>query len=130
MKPTLDQLIAALHHAWSAETSYADTDWPSDNPARGQCVVSALVVQDYFGGELVRFAVSGDFNEMHYANELEGVLLDTTRSQYRDAAVTFTPKPVELKGYPTVRAKRLADDETRQRYELLKSRVEAYLTRP
>lgn len=130
-KPSLDQLLAALRHAWTAETGFAGTEWSTDNPARAQCVVSSLVVQDYLGGELIRFAVSGDgINEMHYCNELPGgTLLDTTRPQYQGAQVTFTPKPVELKGHATIRDKRLADDETRERYELLKSRVDAYLTR-
>lgn len=128
MSPTLEQLILALQRSWCAETSYADSDWPADNPARGQCVVSSLVVQDYFGGELVRYAVKGDgIDEMHYCNMLEGgVLLDTTRSQYQ-TPMTFTFAPVELKQYTSIREKRLDDDETRQRYELLQQRVAAYL---
>ena len=39
-------------------------DLPKDNSARGQCVISSLVVQDYFGGELFRAQVRGDgFND-------------------------------------------------------------------
>lgn len=132
MEPTLDQLIAALWRAWTAETSYDSAEWSADNPARGQCVVSALIVQDYFGGELVRFAVSGNgISEMHYANLLDGdVLFDVTRSQYQDVEVIFTPKPVDLKGHATIRHKRLTDPETRRRYELLRSRIDEFLTRP
>ena len=128
MSPTLEQLIATLRHSWSGATSYADSDWSADNPARGQCVVSSLVVQDYLGGDLVRYAVKGDgIDEMHYCNMLDGgVLLDTTRSQYQ-APVTFTLMPVDLKHYKSVREKRLDDDETRERYELLRQRVAARL---
>ena len=124
MTPTLPQLLAALRQSWNAETSYAGSDWSLDNPALAQCVVSSLVAQDYLGGELVRYAVKGeDIDEMHYCNLLEGgVLLDTTRSQYQ-TPVTFTTAPVDLKHYASIREKRLDDQETRERYELLKRRV-------
>lgn len=128
VKPSFEQLMTALRLSWNAKTSYADDQWPSDNPARAQCVVSSLVVQDYLGGELVRYAVRGDgIQEMHYCNQLEGgVLLDTTRSQYR-TEVTFTLSPVDLKTYKSVREKRLGDNETRMRYHILKRRVADYL---
>jgi hypothetical protein len=126
--PSLSELTTALHKAWNAKTSVWDDDWPSDNPARGQCVPSSLVVQDYYGGDLIRFAVRGEgISENHYCNLLEdGTLLDTTRSQYA-VPVTMQVYPVNLAGYSSVREKRLDDEETRTRYELLKSRVAAIL---
>lgn len=122
--PSLSELTTALHKAWSAETSVAGDKWPPDNPARGQCVVSSLVVQDYYGGDLIRFAVRGEgINENHYCNLLDdGTLLDTTRSQYT-LPVTMQAHPVNLAGYSSLREKRLDDEETRTRYELLKRRV-------
>ena len=61
-------LITALKRSWSAETAYDASDWSPQNPARGQCAVSSLVVQDYLGGELVRFASEFDGRkEKHYA---------------------------------------------------------------
>lgn len=55
-------------------------------------MVSSLVAQDYFGGDSVRYAVKGDgIDEMHYCNLLEdGVLLDTTRSQYQVPVYIYT----------------------------------------
>lgn len=126
--PSLGELTAALHKAWSAETSVWDNDWPPGNPARGQCDVSSLVVQDYYGGDLIRFAVRGKgIHENHYCNLLDdGTLLDTTRSQYI-APMTLKEYPVVLGKYASVREKRLADEETRTRYELLKRRVSEVL---
>lgn len=65
--------IEALQESWSATTSYeADENWNPENPARGQCVVSSLVVQDYFGGDIVRYAVIGEgIDETHYFNILD-----------------------------------------------------------
>lgn len=127
-KPILSDLTAALHKAWSGETSSWGDDWPSDNPARGQCMASALVVQDYYGGDLIRFAVRGKgISENHYCNLLDdGTLLDTTRSQYK-VPVTLQVHPVKLAGYASVREKRLDDEETRTRYEVLKRRVATIL---
>lgn len=132
MKPTLQQLTAALSASWDSETSYANgIDWSPENPARGQCVVSSLVVQDYFGGDLVRFAVTGaNFQETHYCNLLEqGTLLDTTASQYTEA-VSMKRKDSDLGTYTSLREKRLDDVDTSTRYARLKARVEAYLSAP
>ncbi len=74
--------------------------------------------------DLQRFEVqSDDFSETHYANLLNGVVIDTTISQYNDLSVRLTPTPTKLKGFASVREKRLADDATRERYDLLSKRV-------
>lgn len=46
----------ALEQAWSIETS---SKWLPDKPARGQCSVTALVVQDVLGGDIVKSNVAG-----------------------------------------------------------------------
>jgi hypothetical protein len=128
MNITLEAVIEALQKSWAKDTCYEETEWSEDNPARGQCVVSSLVLQDYFGGELLRYKVSGDgIDETHYCNTFDnGTLMDVTASQYIQP-VTFVVAPADLKSYFTIREKRLADGHTRHRYELLLSRVEAYL---
>ncbi len=128
MKPSIEELVKALQNSWSGETSFDATAWNENNPARGQCVVSSLVVQKYLGGDLLRYRVTGDgFKETHYCNVLiDGTVLDTTATQYKEP-VTFEVVPVNLKGFDTVREKRLAEDETRSRYEVLLHRVESRL---
>ena len=123
-KPDLDQLTHALHLSWGADTCFDPVEWSDDNPARGQCVASSLVVQDYYGGELLRYKVKGQgIEEMHYCNVLDnGTILDTTGQQYRQP-VTLHPLPVNLAGFTSVREKRLAEAKTRSQYELLKNRV-------
>ena len=116
-------LITALKHSWSAETAYDANDWSPQNPARGQCAVSSLGVQDYLGGELVRFASEFDGRkEKHYANVIEGALLDVTRSQFPDDAVLVVSHP-DLGEFASLRERMLADEDTKRRYELLKERV-------
>ena len=129
MKPSIENLISALQQSWTAETALNASEWSEENPAHGQCVVSSLVVQKFLGGDLRRYRVSGDdIAETHYCNVLpDGTVLDTTVAQYL-APMTFTVATVALNGYASVREKRLADDDTRARYELLLSRVEAQLS--
>lgn len=121
-------IFKALQSSWAKDTAFDPKEWSEGNKARGQCVVSSLVIQDYLGGDLVRYSVDeGDLHETHYANRLDsGVILDTTASQYTEP-VTMRIKPVDLKGFSSVREKRLADNSTRKRYEILKARVDQLL---
>ncbi len=116
--------MAALQESWSKETSFTPDEWSVQNPARGQCLASTLVIQDYIGGDIRRYDVEAkDFNETHYCNVLlDGAVLDTTALQY-DKPVRLTVTPIDLKGYATARARYLADTSTRSKYELLKGRV-------
>ncbi len=121
------EISEALHNSWSAETSRGGKA-TADNPARGQCVVSSLVVQDFFGGELRRVRVTGDgIDEKHYFNVLkDGTRIDTTGSQYDDMVVRFEPLPINFNSVTTVRDKVL-DEDTSRRYALLRARVDDYL---
>lgn len=126
----LTKLTRALQASWSSETSYDGNTYDGTNPPRGQCVVSSLVIQDYFGGDLVRVAVTGEgIDEKHYFNRLDdGTIIDVTRHQYTQP-VTMTDSPVDLaaKGYDSNRQRLLADDDTRLRYEILRDKVDKYL---
>lgn len=124
------EVIAALECSWSPETSYGGMA-TQDNPARGQCVVSSLVLQDYMGGDLQKVKVTGDdIDETHYYNVLDdGTTIDVTARQYDGLAITKRQVPIDLRGrFANVREKLLADDDTQRRYELLKKRVERLMS--
>lgn len=128
MYPSFEQVIAGLRRSWQADTAFDANDWSEKNPARGQCVVTALVVQDYLGGDLQRYEVNGDFTETHYANVLPGgVILDVTASQYEGCNLQLMPTMTKLKGFASIREKRLDDASTERRYSILKARVDALL---
>ncbi len=130
-KPTIQQVVRALQSSWSKDTCFAGDEFSAENPARGQCVVSSLVIQDYFGGDLRRYKTFYDgHEEMHYCNILaDGTVIDVTASQYQ-TPVTLEILPIDLKGHASSRDKRLADDETRKHYELLKANVNQALNTP
>jgi hypothetical protein len=76
----LDDLARRLEGSWTRETSADPLHWSAENSAYGQCAVTALVVQDHLGGELLRARVSGI---SHYWNRLpSGLEVDLTRKQF------------------------------------------------
>jgi hypothetical protein len=84
---TLSELEQAIRAAWSAETcDPVDQPWSAANPARGQCGVTALVLNDLIGGDLVLADVirsDGSRQGSHCWNRLPGgVDVDLTREQF------------------------------------------------
>ncbi|WP_025719930.1 YunG family protein [Paenibacillus sp. 1-18] len=70
------ELEEALFQAWSLESS---SKWTADNPAAGQCGVTALVVQDRFGGDILKTWLDSGW---HYYNRIGEDIIDFTRSQF------------------------------------------------
>lgn len=124
----IDDITEALEASWGSDTAFDPEDWSADNPARGQCVISSLVIQDYLGGDLARYSVEGnDIQETHYINRLSnGTKIDATAKQYKEP-VTMTLKPIPDNDQIAIRKKRLSDLSTARRYEILRNRVSSYL---
>lgn len=102
-----------IQDAWCQETSSDPDLWTTDNPALGQCAVTALVVQDLLGGSLVRVVNEG---VSHYYNSLDDhTRIDLTRSQFE----TWTPSCEEIRDREYV----LSFPATVRRYEVLRSRL-------
>ena len=71
-----EQVRAALLASWSLETS---GKWLVDIPARGQCNVTALLVNELFGGEILKTPLpEGD----HFYNRIDGKREDFTDRQF------------------------------------------------
>ncbi len=121
---TLKDLKEALEYSWSKETSADPDKWTSENPAWGQCAVSALIGEDCFGGNLLRYDLLGMGS--HYINQLpNGDEVDLTASQFPknlyECIKNHSPKEPRTREYV------LSYPETKKRYKLLKQRVEEYL---
>jgi hypothetical protein len=115
----LQALEEALESAWSAETSWDPAHWNSANPAWGQCAVTALLIQESFGGILLVSMVGGI---QHYWNRLpNGREIDLTRQQF---GVNVSPDcPPESASREYV----LSFPDTRRRYDMIRRRVEETL---
>lgn len=100
--------------AWSKDTSSDPEGWGPENPAYGQCAVTALVVQDKLGGVLLRAKV-GDVS--HYWNRTDhGDEIDLTREQFPDGT-EIGPGAERSREYV------LSFPDTERRYQRLRERV-------
>jgi hypothetical protein len=120
---TLTDIERAVRSAWGADTCAPEDlpDWHAGNPARGQCGVTALVLHDLLGGELVRgeVRVGGRRTDLHWWNRFPGGLeIDLTREQFAPHETVTGGTAVERPG----RIVRLA-----AQYETLRGRVLATL---
>ena len=113
-KSDLQEFRGVLRHCWSLETS---SRWLPENPARGQCNVTALVVHDRFGGEILKTPV-GD--EWHFYNRVAGTTYDLTADQ-------FVVLPAYL-DCPATRDEALAGTAP-ERYQAFAARVSEALAR-
>lgn len=120
----IEELKDKLEKAWCAETSYYSETWNEANPTYGQCAVTALLVNDILGGEIVWAEVDlfDGKKESHYFNLIDGKEIDITRSQFTEGTVVPRGVP-KTKGYTTTREFMLSSENTRRRYELLKKKI-------
>ena len=119
----LNSLEDAIKKSWSKDTCYPGcaNDWTPENPAFGQCAVTALVVQDYFGGDLLFCK-----EQFHFWNRISnGKEIDFSRSQFPSGTIISVDK-VESREY-VLHSQDALDAKTLSRYNLLKSRVEKKL---
>ncbi len=112
---------AALRASWSKATSDDPDEWTPGNPTRGQCAVSALVIQHYFGGEVLIAPViaGGGSDEYHCWNRLpSGEVVDFTTDQFGPNFAAG--EPVDLTP--------IVDDRGEDRSMLLLQAVERHLS--
>ncbi len=112
-----------IRAAWCPETG-AGTSGRDGDP-RGQCAVTALVVQDLLGGELLRGEIkdaAGVVYESHYWNQLPGgAEIDLTRGQYPPDYPL--PRGVVVPRSRLLEGERAIAARTPERYDLLARRV-------
>ncbi len=114
-------------------------DWSEENPARGQCATTAVVVHDYFGGDLVRgeVHVRGERVDFHWRNRLpDGSEIDLTREQFsvQESVIggVYVPRPTgwtRLDYEYSLLSGRVAEHLKRSPTTFLASQVEPHCTR-
>ncbi|HJZ19033.1 MAG TPA: hypothetical protein VJ208_02920 [Candidatus Nanoarchaeia archaeon] len=141
--PKVSELEKAFIDSWCRETSSLPKSWRRENNAWGQCAVTALVLQDYFGGDLLNCEVTlgeGFYNYVkridsdlknpvsHYLNNVEGKIIDLTRKQFPLMETIISRGVFKPKDFESTRQYTLSSEKTVERYEILKRKVEKFLT--
>ncbi|WP_330455702.1 hypothetical protein OIB37_01750 [Streptomyces sp. NBC_00820] len=124
----LTDIEQAVRGSWSARTCTPEyrSRWSEENPARDQCGVTAMVLHDLLGGELLRgeVLVGGERVDYHWWNRLGmGIEIDLTREQ-------FGPEEIVTEGVVIPRPPVTEWRRLREEYELLRDRVMEKLGRP
>lgn len=122
---SLGEIENLLRISWRRDTSADPSNWSSLTPSWGQCAVSTLVIQDFFGGDIIRSSLEDvvGYEEMrsHYWNRLPyGAQLDSTRAQFSPGAYKTIPG-----GELRTREYLLSNDATLERYARLRLAIEA-----
>jgi len=114
IKKLYDDLLCA----WCADTCAPRMreKWSKDNPTKGQCSITAFLVQDIFGGKVYGVPL-GDGN-YHCFNVVNGVTLDLTSEQFGGKTLCYEGCPEQFRDV------HFSKEEKKQRYELLKERLE------
>lgn len=128
-------LEEALAQSWSRETSSDPEKWTAENPAWGQCAVTAAIVNDYLGGKVVwaEAQLPNGTKISHYFNRISSDgeksldrFVDFTSRQFPNG--TIIPLGIEKKKeFTSTREYILSYPKTAERYELLKDRVKKIL---
>lgn len=122
----IEKLESALKQSFSAETCQGRNKWNQDNSAYGHCALAVLIVQDYFGGEIVfASAKLSDGKEVkHYFNKIDNKMIDLTKSQFPLGTV------ITAKDFPgDIRKSLLSYSETLRKYNILCEKVEKIIGR-
>lgn len=115
---SLEKVAQAVRASWTSTTSYDPTGWSETNPAWGQCAVTALIVQDFFGGTLWR---GHAFGHEHYWNQLAERKVDLTIEQFHHSSQPSS-SPADAPSEVS-REYVLSFPSTRERYHALRDAV-------
>ena len=114
------ELYDALCDIWCAQTCAPRLrdKWSSENKTKGQCSITAFLVQDIFGGKV--YGIPLEDGNVHCYNVVDGHCFDLTSEQFGEAAsrLVYENNPEQS------RETHFAKEEKRLRYEYLKSRLE------
>ena len=108
-----------LRKAWCAATAHPSyqKNWTEDNPSYGQCCVTALVVQELYGGDIYSCKVG---NNSHFVNIINERIVDETAEQFGEKSkIKYVDGSFRLR----TRESLLKNKDVKERYELLKARL-------
>lgn len=113
----MNEFKIIIKNCWSKETCYSNVlnAWEIGNPSLGQCAVTAILFQDYFGGDIYKIIVG---KISHYFNMLNNEIIDLTAEQFFPGNIYYSDKKLKT------RDEMLGNDDTKRRYNVLREKYE------
>ena len=109
-----------LRKAWCRATAHpsCQNKWTEDNPSCGQCCVTALVIQELYGGDIYSCKVG---KNSHFVNIINERIVDKTAEQFgRVDKIQYINGSFKKRSRESL----LKNKDVKERYELLKARLE------
>lgn len=118
---TLKDLFMILVKCYRREMAHpsCQDDWTESDPTLGQSQITAMLVNELFGGEIYETDIDG---RAHYFNKIDGRYVDLARDHYDEL---FAAVPYE--NGKTTEEKALVSEEVADRYEMLKKKIADYI---
>lgn len=127
--PFNDLIQLLIEKSWCKETSSSPDHWTPENPALGQCAVTALLFQDLNGGAILKTDVRGFgshyWNMMSYPENVT-VDYDLTRGQFPDEIKITEAMTVHRSDM--LQSERAKQFRTPERYRLLRKRFLQFMS--
>lgn len=113
----IQELKQLLTLSWEKETCSPglQSEWKEEVSSLGQCAITSLIVNDFFGGKIMRcMASSGS----HYYNLIDNEIVDLTVEQF------LGETPAYANGEERTREYLLSNEDTKNRYLLLNKNLQ------
>ena len=110
-----EEVTKIIKLSFTKETCYPSLKdiWTEDNKTLGQCAITALVVNDFLGGKIMRCMCE---TGSHYYNLINGEIVDLTKEQFKEL-------PSYQLSEERTREYLLSNDDTKNRYKILLNNV-------
>ena len=102
---------SALEKSWSERTCCI---FDKENPSYGQCAQTSIVVNEFFGGEILR-TIGWSPDRRHFYNRINGKRNDFTADQFEDPRDSHE---IEYKDWPSSLEEALTETDEIQVSEL------------
>ena len=112
--------IESFRSVWCKETAHPSYQqkWTVDNPSCGQCAVTALYIQEKYGGDIYFCKVG---RNSHFVNIINERIVDSTAGQFGGAdKIKYISGSFKLR----TRESLLKSKDVNKRYSLFKERME------
>jgi hypothetical protein len=76
------ELLDKLKKCWSVKSSSL---WTKENPSKGQCGVTSIVVHELFGGMIMKTLLAS--GQQHFYNFINGKRIDFTKDQFSEPII-------------------------------------------
>lgn len=118
---TIENIQKLLLECYSKDLCYPKLryNWSENNKCFDMCVVTSLIINDYYGGYICKIYVDG---VSHYFNLIENKIIDLTSNQFKHE--------IDYKDYQIINRENILTEDTLYRYNILKEKLINKLLKP